>query len=560
MAARARPTPSLKSPVATRTHAAPRSKFPSAHGVRGVSGRRHLPAQPAERRSSNAVARRPSPSSVSREEPTEQQKDNDKFQQMIKTCEGRQSTYTAAQLPDCEGCAAVDCVLGEWSYWGGCDCKTKTQKRTRVKEENAKCGGKLCDGATSESKACDEGAISECDAGERQDCKYNEWTEWGACSKDCDEGVSTRVRTVKTFAKGEDSYGNELKCEETEEHVACNDATCPIPINCQYSAFGDWSECSAECDGGQKVRTREILSGPADGGSICHATDLEEIAPCNEHPCTAKEIIDCQLSAWDSWGYCNAPNGCGGGLQMRSRALETPGNDLGKPCEGKLQEFQECDTEPCADLREDCVFGEWSAWGGCSGGCNGTMERTRQIAAHQKHGGKPCEGHEREVQPCNTGAEGNCDIGKGDPVDCQFTEWGYWESCTQECDGGQHSRRREIAVPAAYGGKPCSGSLNETAECNAQPCNAPVDCALGEWEDWNPCSKSCGTGWHRRVRQIVSQPRYGGKHCEAHDTVEIENCHEKDCEAQPVRVCLQRTYTRCVVIVYQALKARTVLC
>lgn len=55
------------------------------------------------------------------------------------------------------------------------------------------------------------------------------------------------------------------------------------PIDCQLSEWTAWSDCSKPCEGGEKIRTRQIIYGPQNGGLTCGETT--EIQPCNEMPC-----------------------------------------------------------------------------------------------------------------------------------------------------------------------------------------------------------------------------------------------------------------------------------
>ena len=61
-----------------------------------------------------------------------------------------------------------------------------------------------------------------------------------------------------------------------------------ISVNGGYSDFGDWSECSAECEGGTQTRTRTCTNpAPAHGGTDC-VGDSSETRNCNTHPCPSK--------------------------------------------------------------------------------------------------------------------------------------------------------------------------------------------------------------------------------------------------------------------------------
>ena len=41
----------------------------------------------------------------------------------------------------------------------------------------------------------------------------------------------------------------------------------------------------------------------------------------------------------------------------------------------------------------------------------------------------------------------------------------------------------------------------------------PVDCVVGNWTDWDECSKACGGGTKNRTREIVTAAENGGKAC-----------------------------------------------
>ena len=51
------------------------------------------------------------------------------------------------------------------------------------------------------------------------------------------------------------------------------------------SAFGEWSECSADCGEGQQTRERSCNNpAPSNGGADCEGS-LKEAENCNSGPC-----------------------------------------------------------------------------------------------------------------------------------------------------------------------------------------------------------------------------------------------------------------------------------
>ena len=56
-----------------------------------------------------------------------------------------------------------------------------------------------------------------------------------------------------------------------------------------------------------------------------------------------------------------------------------------------------------------------------------------------------------------------------------------------------------------------------------------VDCEVSDWTEWSSCSKTCGSGFQKRERSIVKQPKNNGKPCEGNldetKTCELEECY-----------------------------------
>ena len=80
--------------------------------------------------------------------------------------------------------------------------------------------------------------------------------------------------------------------------VAKNSTIFPYLVDGGYSDFGDWSECSAECDGGTQTRYRTCTNpAPAHGGADC-VGDSTETKECNTQACPGYPTLyfNCFLS------------------------------------------------------------------------------------------------------------------------------------------------------------------------------------------------------------------------------------------------------------------------
>ena len=59
-----------------------------------------------------------------------------------------------------------------------------------------------------------------------------------------------------------------------------------------------------------------------------------------------------------------------------------------------------------------------------------------------------------------------------------------------------------------------------------------MDCEWTEWEEWSPCSKSCGDGIRERQRNISVEALNGGDSCQG-AAAAFEECNDGLCPADP---------------------------
>ena len=55
-------------------------------------------------------------------------------------------------------------------------------------------------------------------------------------------------------------------------------------------------------------------------------------------------------------------------------------------------------------------------------------------------------------------------------VDCIWNEFGDWNTCSLQCDGGTQSRSRTVKTRAQHNGRECTGDSKEERSCNTHPC------------------------------------------------------------------------------------------
>ena len=100
------------------------------------------------------------------------------------------------------------------------------------------------------------------------------------------------------------------------------------------------------------------------------------------------------------------------------------------------QEYGVCSDDVSCQPNVDCEWGEWHEWNDCSTTCDGLRHRFRHLALQGSRHGKFCTGVSDEVQNCgsSSGCEGEA------KVDCQWSEWNSWLSCSVTWGGAQYNR------------------------------------------------------------------------------------------------------------------------
>jgi len=235
-------------------------------------------------------------------------------------------------------------------------------------------------------------------------CEVSAWSSWSTCTETCGGGTQTRTRTVITPA----SNGG-ADCPVLEETRACNEQPCPI--DCEVSAWSNWSTCTETCGGGTQTRTRTVITPASNGGVDCSV--LEETRACNEQACP----IDCEVSEWSNWSECSEI--CGGGTQVRTLTVVTEPANGGAECP-VLEETRACNEQPCPI---DCI-GSWGDWSQCTESCGGGIQtRAFTVSVAAQNGGRECAFADgaTDTRACN---EQSCCVnpGGGECADLEVTK------------------------------------------------------------------------------------------------------------------------------------------
>lgn len=166
------------------------------------------------------------------------------------------------------------------------------------------------------------------------DCEVGAW-QAEPCDKACGGGTQELNRAVTAHP-----VGGGAECPALKMVRSCNEHDCPI--DCQLGPWNGWSVCSAACGGGVRERGRDIEVDQAHGGEPCGETVASE--QCNAQACN----VDCVLAAWTEFGTCSQE--CDGGFKMRYREIAVAAVGQGTcPDEedDTRAEFEECNEHAC---------------------------------------------------------------------------------------------------------------------------------------------------------------------------------------------------------------------
>ncbi|KYO03265.1 circumsporozoite- and TRAP-related protein [Plasmodium gaboni] len=353
-----------------------------------------------------------------------------------------------------------------------------------------------------------------------EDAECSEWEEWSPCPETCPTmnnnnnnnnvsdsnnrtyfpHLSKRERKGPYTLKGEEYMGEKYgsSCMELK---SIEYRSCPINAGCNDMCgdFGEWSECSATCGEGIRVRNRD---NSLDNDDKCKLFNSTEMEACNIQECDDNNNVDiCEdIGEWSDWSSCSKT--CG--YSTRSRTFTILPEYIGEYPNCKT--FERSETEVCAFIpacSDETCF-EWEEWNEWSSPCS-PRKRVQKARVLKNNGVINSSGD-------NNNNNNNAKRGM-EHAHSTFTSYNNKKSdiCEEEV--------RHYLNKVEY---------DEESTCeNKNPC--------GDWSDWSECDRTCNVGV--RIRYFISHmfdmvADEDEKEClEYYNKVETEDClHLPPCD------------------------------
>ncbi|CAG0880726.1 unnamed protein product [Cyprideis torosa] len=341
-------------------------------------------------------------------------------------------------------------------------------------------------------------------------------THRSECSSLCGPGVrKVTVQCLQEINDFQDVPLHDKYCDEINQKKPPDSEPCEGQCLHSHWQYGEWSECSQSCNGGQKTRKAICVDdlGREVDVSQCNESEAITLAACGKGNCPHWQV--------EEWTPCSYHDGAC--QRLRGLWCQLGGRNIPQRfCDKKLKPMF---RELCP--KSNCAIWESGNWGGCSTTC-GEGVRLRSVRCRNLDGGvvedslceaglKPATSENCNRGTCPASVADNVptdpdivvppsihDVNSKTPkdlgpryglndLDVKTADWklSEWGPCSVTC--GQGYRNRTVACFTASGLEVESAycAMKRPSDAYLEPCTMPP-CGKWIYGNWSQCSVTCG--------------------------------------------------------------------
>ncbi|XP_030632604.1 A disintegrin and metalloproteinase with thrombospondin motifs 9 [Chanos chanos] len=387
-----------------------------------------------------------------------------------------------------------------------------------------------------DDRFCDSSKPESVQTCQQQECASWQVGPWGQCTTTCGPGY--QMRAVKCVVGSYGSVMDDTECNAATRPTDTQDcelSPCPMthpaspetkvaphPSHKTQWRFGSWTQCSATCGKGTRMRyvsCRDNQGGVAEESACAHLPKPPAREVCSVVACGQWKVLE--------WTQCSVS--CGQGKTTRQVVCVNFSDQLVDESEcdpdDRPTTEQECAMPQCPSRstdhggfpsnpdarkkilppgRSDRNRGahgqphQWRTgpWGACSSTCAGGFQR--RVVVCQDENGYPANSCDESLQPIE---QRSCESGP-----CPQWVYGSWGECTKSCGGGIKTRLVACQRPNGERFNDLSCEIldkpPDREQCNTHSCSSNPHWSA---DPWSSCSASCGRGYKYRNVTCVSR-------------------------------------------------------